>query len=124
MSKTTEEAAPSPGNGNNLLRTLDRLGLARIIEDGARHDVVVVRSKASVGDDLPDALRAVAALDIDCPGIGTALGGLVVRQLRGEQLTDEIALSPVGRVIGADNLAAWVPLTERIPFEPFHVGLD
>ena len=68
MSKTTEEAAPSPGNGNTLLRTLDRLGLARIVEDGARHDVVVVRCKASVGDDLPDALRAVAALDIDCPG--------------------------------------------------------
>ena len=63
--------------------------------------------------------------DIDCPGIGTALGDLVVRQLaHGERLEDEIAVSPVGRMIGPEQASSWVPLDERIPFEPLAEGLD
>jgi ABC-type sugar transport system substrate-binding protein len=79
----------------------------------------------------PKAVEAVRSgwhhgtLDIDCPGIGTALGNLVARQLvGGEQLEDEIALSPIGRIIGPAEVAKWVPLSERIPFEPLHEGLD
>ena len=53
------------------------------------------------------------------------LGNLVVRQLAGgERLEDEIALSPIGHVIGRDDVATWVPLEERIPYEPLHEGLD
>jgi ABC-type sugar transport system substrate-binding protein len=64
-------------------------------------------------------------LDIDCAGIGAALGGLVSRQLvGGEQLDDEIALSPVGHIIGPENAAAWRPPEDRIPYEPLREGLD
>ena len=64
-------------------------------------------------------------LDIDCPGIGAALGNLVARQLvGGEQLDDEIALSPVGRIVGPDDVEKWVPLEARISYEPLHEGLD
>jgi ABC-type sugar transport system substrate-binding protein len=79
----------------------------------------------------PKAVEAVrrgwsdGTLDIDCPGIGIALGNLVVRQLvGGERLDDEIALSPVGHVIGAEQVATWVSLEDRIPYEPLREGLD
>jgi ABC-type sugar transport system substrate-binding protein len=79
----------------------------------------------------PKAVEAVKAgyhhgtWDLDCVGIGTAAGELVVRQLvRGESLDDEISMSPVGRIVGPKEAETWLPPWERVPYDPLHEGLD
>jgi ABC-type sugar transport system substrate-binding protein len=79
----------------------------------------------------PKAVEAVKAgyhhgtWDLDCVGIGTAAGELVVRQLvRGESLDDEISMSPVGRIVGLREAETWLPPWERVPYDPLHEGLD
>jgi ABC-type sugar transport system substrate-binding protein len=79
----------------------------------------------------PKAVEAVKAgyhhgtWDLDCVGIGTAAGELVVRQLvRGESLDDEISMSPVGRMVGLREAETWLPPWERVPYDPLHEGLD
>jgi ABC-type sugar transport system substrate-binding protein len=113
------------------------VGLIPYNDETMHGSVEALRERGRLGELImvsrngtPKAVEAIrngwhhGTLDIDCPGIGTALGDLIVRRLvGGEQLEDEIALSPVGRVIGADNLASWIPLSDRIPFDPFQEGL-
>jgi ABC-type sugar transport system substrate-binding protein len=113
-------------------------GLLPYNDETAHGSIEALRERGLLGkikivsrNGTPKAVEAVrqgwshGTLDIDCPGIGTALGNLVARQLvGGEHLDDEIALSPVGRVVGAGDVAKWVPLDERIPYEPLREGLD
>jgi ABC-type sugar transport system substrate-binding protein len=114
------------------------VGLMPYNDETAHGSIEMLRERELLGkirivsrNGTPKAIEAVrngwhdGTLDIDCPGIGIALGNLVVRQLvDGEQLDDEIAVSPVGRVFGRDNVNDWVPLTERVPHVPFEAGLD
>jgi ABC-type sugar transport system substrate-binding protein len=116
----------------------DVVGLMPYNDETAHGSIEALRERGLLGkvkvvsrNGTPKAVEAVkqgwshGTLDIDCVGIGTALGNLVARQLAGgEQLEDEIAMSPVGRVIGPDEADAWVPLEERIAYEPLREGLD
>jgi ABC-type sugar transport system substrate-binding protein len=97
------------------LRERDLLGKVKVVSrNGTPKAVDAIRNGWSHG-----------TLDIDCVGIGVALGNLVVRQLvGGEQLDDEIAMSPVGRVVGPEDVDTWVPPEGRVPFEPLREGLD
>ena len=113
-------------------------GLLPYNDETAHGSIEALRERGLLGkvkvvsrNGTPKAVEAVrngwshGTLDIDCVGIGLALGNLVARQLAGgEQLEDEIALSPVGRVIGPDEVAAWVPPEQRIAYEPLREGLD
>jgi ABC-type sugar transport system substrate-binding protein len=113
-------------------------GLMPYNDETAHGSIEALRERGLLGkirlvsrNGTPKAVEAVrngwhdGTLDIDCPGIGTALGDLVVRQLvGGEQLDDEIAVSPVGHMIGREQAESWVPLNERVPFEPLREGLD
>lgn len=112
-------------------------GLLPYNDETAHGSIEALRERGLLGkiklvsrNGTPKAVEAVrkgwsnGTLDIDCPGIGIALGSLVARQLAGgERLDDEIALSPVGRVIGTAEVATWVPFDQRIPFEPLLEGL-
>jgi ABC-type sugar transport system substrate-binding protein len=114
------------------------VGLLPYNDETAHGSIESLRERGLLGkikvvsrNGTPKAVEAVrngwshGTLDIDCPGIGAALGNLVARQLvGGEQLEDEIALSPVGHIVGPDDVAKWVPPEERIPYEPLHEGLD
>src|SRR5262249_32977123 len=117
---------------DNLLDDFpDVAGLMPYNDETAHGSIEALRERDLLGkvkvvsrNATPTAVEAVKAgwshgtLDIDCVGIGTALGNLVVRQLAGgETLEDEIAMSPVGRVIGPAEADAWVPLEERIAYE-------
>jgi ABC-type sugar transport system substrate-binding protein len=113
-------------------------GLIPYNDETAHGSIEALRDRGLLGkikivsrNGTPKAVEAVrkgwshGTLDIDCLGIGIALGNLVARQLAGgERLDDEIALSPVGHIIGAEAAESWVPLEERIPYEPLRRGLD
>jgi ABC-type sugar transport system substrate-binding protein len=113
-------------------------GLLPYNDETAHGSIEALRERGLLGkvkvvsrNGTPKAVEAVrkgwshGTHDIDCPGIGTALGNLVVRQLvGGEHLDDEIAVSPVGRMIGPAEAATWRPLNERVAFEPLREGLD
>jgi ABC-type sugar transport system substrate-binding protein len=113
-------------------------GLMPYNDETAHGSIEALRERGLLGkmrlvsrNGTPKAVEAVrngwhdGTLDIDCPGIGTALGDLVVRQVvGGEQLDDEIAVSPVGHMVGRKQAETWVPLDERVPFEPLREGLD
>ena len=113
-------------------------GLLPYNDETAHGSIEALRERGLLGtvklvsrNGTPKAVEAVrlgwshGTLDIDCPGIGTALGNLVARQLvGGEQLDDEIAVSPVGHMIGPVRAATWLPLTERVAYEPLQEGLE
>ena len=124
--------------GNLLDDFPDVAGLLPYNDETAHGSIEALRERGLLGkvkvvsrNGTPKAVEAVrngwshGTLDIDCVGIGVALGNLVVRQLvGGEQLDDEIAMSPVGRVVGSEDVDTWVPLEGRVPYEPLHEGLD
>jgi ABC-type sugar transport system substrate-binding protein len=135
----TDVAAGGYEKANNVLDDFpDIAGLLPYNDETGHGAIEALRERGLLGkvkvvtrNGTPKAVEAVrqgwshGTLDIDCPGIGIALGNLVARQLvGGEQLDDEIALSPVGKVIGPEEAPTWVPLEERIPYEPLREGLD
>ena len=62
--------------------------------------------------------------DLDASGIGTTLGELIVRHLKGEEkLQGFMAMSPVGRLITQANLGTWKPWSERVRWLPLKVWL-
>lgn len=78
----------------------------------------------------PQAVEAVVAgdhdgtWDLDCPGIGVAVGDLVARQVAGGEDLDGLCVaSPIGRMVTAENASKWVPWNERVPFIDLHEGL-
>lgn len=62
--------------------------------------------------------------DIDGPGIGATVAGLVLRALAGEDLDGLCVASPIGRMITAERARTWVPWDQRIARRPLRVGLD
>jgi ABC-type sugar transport system substrate-binding protein len=61
--------------------------------------------------------------DIDAPGIGATVAGLVLRALGGEELDGLCVASPIGRMITAERARTWVPWDQRAPRRPVKVGL-
>jgi ABC-type sugar transport system substrate-binding protein len=108
-----------PFNDETMLGTLDALS-----ETG--HMTVKVVSR----NGTPKAVQAVregrseGTWDINAPGIGAALGDMVVRRLEsGDRDGSDLALGPIGRMIDASNVARWIPWSERIPFARLPEGL-
>ena len=114
------------------------LGLIPYNDETMHGSVEALRERGRLGElkmvsrnGTPKAVEAVrngwhhGTLDIDCLGIGAAVGDLVARQLvGGEQLDDEIAVSPIGHMVGPDDAASWVPPPARIAYETLHEGLE
>lgn len=108
-----------PFNDETMLGTLDALA-----ETGRRAIKVVSRNGT------PNAVQAVrdgrseGTWDIDAPGIGAALGDMLIRRLELDRNSDaDLALGPMGRMIDSSNVERWKPWAERIPFEPLAEGL-
>lgn len=109
-----------PFNDETMLGTLDAL------EETGRTSIKLVSRNGT-----PKAVQAVrdgrtqGTWDIDAPRIGGAVGDLVVHHLESsEHKLGRLALGPIGEMIDADNVAAWKPWSERIPFRPLAVGLE
>ena len=97
-----------------VLEETGRLGELTIVSrNGSPQAVEAVRSGKTAG-----------TWDLDASGIGTTLGGLVVRQLAdGEAIEDHMAMSPVGRMISLANIDTWRLWSERVDWTPLSVGL-
>jgi ABC-type sugar transport system substrate-binding protein len=109
-----------PYNDETMLGALDAFdevgrpeALQLISRNGSPEAVEQVRAGRSQG-----------TWDLDASGIGTTLGDLVVRHLTAEPLDGHLGISPVGRMIHADNLDTWRPWTDRISVRPFSYGLS
>jgi ABC-type sugar transport system substrate-binding protein len=108
-----------PFNDETMLGTLEALaetgreGIKVVSRNGTPKAVQAVRDGRSEG-----------TWDIDAPGIGSALGDMVVHRL-GSTDGDggELALGPIGRMIDASNVGRWKAWSERIPFTPLAEGL-
>ena len=95
------------------LREAGRLGEVKMVSrNGTPAAVELVRSGVHHG-----------TWDIDPPGIGQTVAGLVIRLIAGHEDLDGLCVaSPIGRMITADRAAAWVPWQERIPYHPLLPG--
>jgi ABC-type sugar transport system substrate-binding protein len=109
-----------PFNDETMLGTLDALaeagrgGIKVVSRNGTPKAVQAVREGLSTG-----------TWDIDAPGIGAAVGAMVVRHLESkDSIEGELALGPIGQMIDLSNVDRWKQWSERIPFEPLAEGLD
>jgi ABC-type sugar transport system substrate-binding protein len=108
-----------PFNDETMLGTLDALS-----ETGRTTIKVVSRNGTPKAVQAVKEGRSEGTWDINAPGIGAALGDMVVRQVEsGEADGGDLALGPIGRMIDASNVARWTPWSERIPFAPLAEGL-
>lgn len=98
----------------STLEETGRLGDLKIVSrNGSPQAVEMVRTGKTLG-----------TWDLDASGIGTTLGGLVVRHLVGGEVLEEyLSMSPVGRMITQDNIESWKPWSERVDCTPLSVGL-
>ena len=108
-----------PFNDETMLGTLDAL------DETGRESIKVVSRNGT-----PKAVQAVregrseGTWDINAPGIGGALGDVIVRHLASSAVDGEdLALGPIGQMIDASNVARWKAWSERIPFAPLVEGL-
>jgi len=108
-----------PFNDETMLGTLDAL------DETGRESIKVVSRNGT-----PKAVQAVregrseGTWDINAPGIGGALGDVIVRHLASSAVDGEdLALGPIGQMIDASNVARWKAWSERIPFAPLAEGL-
>ncbi len=108
-----------PFNDETMLGTLDALA-----ETGRESIKVVSRNGTPKAVDAVRAGRSQGTWDIDAPGIGAALGDMLVRHF-GSSVRDggDLAVGPIGRMIDASNVGGWRPWSERIPFAPLAEGL-
>jgi ABC-type sugar transport system substrate-binding protein len=109
-----------PFNDETMLGTLDalaetgRAGVPLVSRNGTPAAVEAVRQGSSRG-----------TWDIDAPGIGAAVGDLVVEHLvEGPTPGGALRLGPIGRMVDREALPHWRPWSERAPFEPLREGLD
>ena len=108
-----------PFNDETMLGTLDAL------DSTGRESIKVVSRNGT-----PKAVQAVedgrseGTWDINAPGIGAALGDMVVHRLEsGRGDGGDLALGPIGQMIDSSNVGRWKPWSERIPFAPLAEGL-
>lgn len=108
-----------PFNDETMLGTLDALA-----ETGRENIKVVSRNGTPKAVQAVREGRSEGTWDINAPGIGAALGDMVIRHLEsGEGDGGDLALGPIGRMIDASNVGRWKPWSERIPFAPLAEGL-
>jgi hypothetical protein len=58
----------------------------------------------------------VGTWDIDPPGIGAAVGQLVVDALQGTVSPGTLTMAPLGRFISRHNLAEWSSWEQRVAY--------
>jgi ABC-type sugar transport system substrate-binding protein len=99
-----------PYNDETMLGALDAL------EDcGTARDIAIVSRNG-----VPEAIKAVTlgrtlgTWDIDPPGIGAAVGQLVIDTLREKVLPATVAIAPLGRFVCRDNVSDWQPWDQRV----------
>jgi ABC-type sugar transport system substrate-binding protein len=95
------------------LREAGRLGEVKMVSrNGTPAAVELVRAGVHHG-----------TWDIDPPGIGQTVAGLVVRLIAGhEDLGGLCVPSPIGQIITPERAAAWVPWQQRIPYNSLIPG--
>ena len=95
------------------LREAGRLGeVAMVSRNGTPAAVELVRAGVHGG-----------TWDIDPPGIGQTVAGLVTRLIVDHEELDGLCVaSPIGRMITPQRAAAWVPWQERITYRPLLPG--
>jgi ABC-type sugar transport system substrate-binding protein len=95
------------------LREAGRLGEVKMVSrNGTPAAVELVRAGVHHG-----------TWDIDPPGIGQTVAGLVVRLIAGhEDLGGLCVPSPIGQMITPERAAAWVPWQQRIPYNSLIPG--
>jgi ABC-type sugar transport system substrate-binding protein len=95
------------------LREAGRLGEVKMVSrNGTPAAVELVRSGVHHG-----------TWDIDPPGIGQTVAGLVVRLIADHEDLDGLCVaSPIGRMITPERAAAWVPWQQRIPYYTLRPG--
>ena len=134
---TTDVASGGKEKTANILADFDRLdGLIPFNDETLLGAVEALRDAGRLGEvkmvsrnGTPAAVELIRAgihhgtWDIDAPGIGATVAGLVLRALRGEELDGLCVASPIGRMITAARARTWVPWDQRAPRRPVKVGL-
>ena len=95
------------------LREAGRLGeVAMVSRNGTPAAVELVRAGVHGG-----------TWDIDPPGIGQTVAGLITRIVVDREELDGLCVaSPIGRMITAERAATWVPWQQRITYRPLLPG--
>jgi ABC-type sugar transport system substrate-binding protein len=108
-----------PFNDETMLGTLDAL-----METGRESIKVVSRNGTPKAVQAVRDGRSQGTWDINAPGIGAAVGDMVVRHLEaGARDGGDLALGPIGNMIDSSNVDRWKPWPERVPFSPLAEGL-
>jgi ABC-type sugar transport system substrate-binding protein len=108
-----------PFNDETMLGTLDALA-----ETGREIIKVVSRNGTPKAVQAVRDGRSEGTWDINAPGIGAAVGDMVVRHMESSALGGgDLALGPIGQMIDSSNVGQWKPWSERIPFAPFAEGI-
>jgi ABC-type sugar transport system substrate-binding protein len=95
------------------------LGAVQALEEAGRLGEVRMVSRNGTPKAVDLIRRGVhhGTWDPDIPGIGTTLGDLLARHLvHGEPLDGQVFVSPIGRMITAETIDAWVPWEQRVTY--------
>lgn len=102
------------------------LGALQCLEEAgrAKEMKIISRNGSPAAVQAVRESRIIGTWDLDASGIGTTLGEVIVRHLKGgEQFEGFVTMSPVGQVITLANLERWRAWTERVRWTPLTVGL-
>jgi len=102
------------------------LGALACLEEAgrAKEMKIVCRNGSPAAVEMVRQGKIAGTWDLDASGIGTALGDVIVRQLKGgERFDGFMTMSPVGRMITQANLDTWRPWSERVEWMPLKIGL-
>ena len=120
LAKHPEITALVPYNDESML------GALRALEGDPRRGRLPMVSRNAA----PKAVQAVrdglttGTWDIEPTGIGWAAGALAARVVHGDAAPGELVMSPVGRMVHADNLDTWQPWEQRVAWRRLVHGLD
>ncbi len=95
------------------------LGAVQALEEAGRLGEVKMVSRNGTPKAVDLIRRGIhhGTWDPDIPGIGTTVGDLIARHLvHGEPLDGQVFVSPIGRMITAETIDAWVPWEQRVTY--------
>ncbi len=95
------------------------LGAVQALEEAGRLGEVTMVSRNGTPKAVDLIRKGIhhGTWDPDIPGIGTTVGDLLARHLlHGEPLAGQVVVSPIGRMITAETIDAWVPWEQRVTY--------